>query len=275
MRPVTSPLRAASLRCLLAGCAVLSLNLSLLPVARATALPPTGKLIVRLPTTKPRDDNQRIVYQTAAFLLPSFASTINAQLNLPRNVVLTLSDSEEMNAYYSASTHSITITYGMIYYALTQIHESTARGGDNDDAGAKSAVGVLYFVLFHELGHCLIQECNLPVPGREEDDADQLATLCMTQNPLPNTGQMLAGAALFFARLAETDAANIAWDDVHSIGQQRMYNILCWLYGSDPTRMRGLVDGKVLSAERAQAGIQEYQRIKRAWAQYLKPYRKL
>ena len=272
MRPFAQLLRAKARRWLAAGCTVLTLSPAL--AARAAALPPSGKLVVRLPTTKPTDRNHLLAYRLTAVLLPGFASKINDQLSLPRNVVLTLSDSEEPNAYYSERTHSITLNYGLVLYTMTQVHEGGARGADSGDEAIQSGVGVLLFVLYHELGHCLIQECNLPVPGREEDDADQLATLCMTQNPLPNTGQMLAGAALFFARLAETDAAGIAWDDVHSIGKQRMYNILGWLYGSDPTRLRGLVDGNVLSAERAQEGIQEYRRIKRAWAQYLKPYRK-
>ena len=245
------------------------------PAAGATASPSGGKLVVRLPTTPPTDQNHRLAYQFAATILPSFAENINAELSLPRDVVLTMSDSEELNAYYSADTHSITLNYGLILYGATQVHEGTARGGDSggDDA-AQSATGMLLFVLYHELGHCLIHECDLPVPGREEDDADQVATLFMTRNPTPTTGPMLASAALFFARLAETDAANIAWDDAHSIGQQRMYNILGWLYGSDPARMRGLVDNRVLSAERAQDGIEEYRRIKRAWANYLKPYSK-
>ncbi len=241
--------------------------------AEAAASPPSGKLVVRLPTTTPTDQNQRIVYQAAAELLPGFANNINAELSLPRDVVLTMSDSEEVNAYYSASTHSITVNYGLMLYVLTQVHESTTHSDTGDEA-AQSAVGTLFFVLFHELGHCLIHECDLPVPGREEDDADQLATLFMTSNPTSTTGQSLAGAALFFAQMSETDAANIAWDDSHSIGRQRTYNILGWLYGSDPARMRGLVDNKVLSAERAQDGIEEYRRIKRAWANYLKPYSK-
>ncbi len=245
------------------------------PDAGATASPPGGKLVVRLPPNASTDQNHRLAYQFVAALLPAFADKINAQLGLPRDVVLTMSDSEELNAYYSASTHSITVNYGLILYAATQVHEGTARGGaSGGDGAAQNAAGVLLFVLYHELGHCLIHECDLPVPGREEDDADQLATLFMTRERTPAMGRSLAAAAVFFAQMSETDAANIAWDDSHSIGQQRAYNILGWLYGSDPARMRGLVDNKVLSAERAQDGIEEYRRIKRAWANYLQPYLK-
>ena len=35
--------------------------------------------------------------------------------------------------------------------------------------------GVLSFVFLHELGHALIHELALPITGREEDVADQLA----------------------------------------------------------------------------------------------------
>lgn len=232
----------------------------------------TGKFVVRLPTRRIDDENHRVFYRGATAILADFATKLNAQLALPRDVVLTTDDSEEANVYYSEKTHSITITYGLLVYVVAQLRDNEARG--KGAAAVEGPVGILRFVLFHELGHCLINECDLPVPGREEDDADQVATLLMTSNSNQSSLRQLAAAALFFERVAGSPerASDIAWDDVHSIGKQRMYNILSWMYGSDPIRLRSFVDTNILSAERAQAGVQEFRRIRRAWDQYLKPY---
>ena len=43
--------------------------------------------------------------------------------------------------------------------------------------GVEFAIGNVLFVLLHETGHALISDLEIPVLGREEDAADQLATV--------------------------------------------------------------------------------------------------
>ncbi len=55
----------------------------------------------------------------------------------------------------------------------------------------------LYLVFLHELGHALISMYDLPVVGREEDAADQLAALVLINAGDDGAGIAMLGAASF------------------------------------------------------------------------------
>jgi len=199
---------------------------------------------------------------------------MNLNLALPRDVTVTTDESEVVNAYYSEKTHSITVNYGLFLYVVKQTRAARPKGEKAVADAELRGTGLLVFALYHELGHCLIRELDLPVLGREEDDADQLATVILTKGGDPTVEKALVGAALYFAQDDDphTPSSQIAWADEHSLGQQRFCNILSWLYGSDPKRLRYLVDSSC--ATRAACGVQEYKWIVTVWVGYLKPYRK-
>jgi hypothetical protein len=61
-----------------------------------------------------------------------------------------------------------------------------------------------------------------------------------------------AGADAFmrFAQARPKDAPVAFWDE-HSLNEQRYYNLVCMIYGSDPKRFANLVGDDMLPAERA------------------------
>ena len=91
------------------------------------------------------------------------------------------------------------------------------------------------FTLFHELAHVLIWELNLPVFGREEDAADNIALmgLMLLDRELPEAEQGLVVEKLQAVadgwelewRLVEEDQLELAYWDLHSLEIQRYYNI--------------------------------------------------
>ena len=62
-----------------------------------------------------------------------------------------------------------------------------------------------YFVLFHEVGHALVDQWDLPVLGREEDAVDAFSTIFMTE--FVNEGEFALAGADFFYYLAGTQQA--------------------------------------------------------------------
>src|SRR5688500_14135049 len=57
-------------------------------------------------------------------------------------------------------------------------------------------LGNTVFILYHELGHALIDLLNLPVLGREEDAADNLASVMMIpEQPDPMMDELVVAAA--------------------------------------------------------------------------------
>ncbi|RUR06587.1 hypothetical protein ELY15_13020 [Legionella sp. km772] len=100
---------------------------------------------------------------------------------------------------------------------------------------------VTRFLLYHELGHALIDAYHLPVLGQEEDAADALSAV-ISLKYLPKGFQVLVDGADFFYLLDQvigTDASSY-WDE-HSLNRQRYYRLLCFAYGKVPN----LVEQKI------------------------------
>jgi hypothetical protein len=60
------------------------------------------------------------------------------------------------------------------------------------------------------------------------------------------------------------------WDE-HSTSEQRFFNSICWLYGSNPQKYGGLVN-TVLPAGRAAKCPNEYRRFVKGWRNALWPF---
>ena len=126
-----------------------------------------------------------------------------------------------------------------------------------------------YFVLFHEVGHALIDQWDLPVLGREEDAVDAFSTIVMTE--IVDKGEFALAGADFFYYLAGTGhLKEVDFADEHSFDKQRAYSIACWVYGSDTKKFGYL--RSVLPAERRVRCADEYRRLKKAWFGFLKPH---
>lgn len=130
------------------------------------------------------------------------------------------------------------------------------------------------FTLFHELAHVLIWELNLPVFGREEDAADNIALMGMMlldqQLPEAQQGQVVeklqavADGWELEWRLVEEDQLELAYWDLHSLEIQRYYNIACLVYGADTENRQQIVIDTGLPLDRAEWCAEEYALAKNA-----------
>jgi len=130
------------------------------------------------------------------------------------------------------------------------------------------------FTFFHEAGHALRAQLNLPITGKEEDAVDELATLLLLE--MPQGVYVAAAAAEAFQMMGKKKRASKGkkmafWDD-HSLGEQRFYSVLCLMYGANPKTNKGLVDKGYLPKERAQFCPEDYKNKSRAWQTILKPH---
>jgi len=106
-------------------------------------------------------------------------------------------------------------------------------------------VGNTLFVLLHELGHVIIDEMKLPVLGREEDAADTFAALTMLEIGTSFSQRVLMDASegwfLSDRRDQQTGTKPLYYGE-HNLSQQRAYQIVCLMVGSDPAKFMSLAD---------------------------------
>ncbi|HYG81128.1 MAG TPA: DUF4344 domain-containing metallopeptidase [Pyrinomonadaceae bacterium] len=209
--------------------------------------------------------------------LEQVAAELNAAVSIPEDVTIVFKECGEVNAYWSPTERSISMCYELIE-DLAQRFSTIAQ----DQQQLEDAVGgATTFVFFHELGHALIDLLKLPSTGREEDAVDQLATYVLVDSGGDEGERMaLSGAAWWgqkYDELAQsgktTGELDQLWADEHSLNAQRMYNIICWVYGHNQQKYAALVNNPLPEA-RAVRCPTEYERLSSSWLTLLKPYLK-
>ncbi|MBT7756919.1 MAG: hypothetical protein HN732_06295, partial [Rhodospirillaceae bacterium] len=212
---------------------------------------------------------------------------LNEEFLLPHKLIVrfTCSSAGESGPYYSTETKAIIFPYAFRQYvslellrnehaenhekrdAVTEIIAALVQKELKITAPASNSVeintddmdeletiidDVLLHTLYHELGHALVDILRLPITGKEEDAVDELSTLFLIEN-FENGEQIATNAGDFF------DLESLQSDEVteqslfgeHSLDEQRYFNILCLVYGSNPRNGKDLFEGLDVSEGRA------------------------
>jgi hypothetical protein len=205
-------------------------------------------------------------------LLEKAADRLNRALILPNDIVLRTQDCDgEVNAFYSPDNESVTVCYELMEHFFKVFR----AGGNNEDAAYQKMFDAVRFVFLHEIGHALIDQYKLPVTGNEEDAADRCSSYINLEELGPEGVKAVVAAADAFAiesKLGGSREKNMA--DEHLLQEQRFYNSLCMMYGSNPDKFSNLVTDNYLPKERAVRCPSEYQRTVDSWVNLLAPWRK-
>jgi hypothetical protein len=135
--------------------------------------------------------------------------------------------------------------------------------------------GNVLYALVHEVGHMLIQEMGLPVLGREEDAADQFATITgIKMGDAFSTRVLTASARGWFLSDKRNQAENIQMQfyDEHGLDRQRAYNIVCLMVGSDPEKFDALAEMTQIPPERRATCQGDYSNAMWSWGKALEPH---
>jgi len=127
----------------------------------------------------------------------------------------------------------------------------------------------MIFTFFHELGHALHDELDLPLLGREEDAVDDIATLWMIRLGVGDAAQHASYG--HHLRAQQPEYTHNAWDE-HASGAQRGYAIGCLLYGSDPTRYVTNLERMGIPAPNILRCKKDYEQRLSAWKVLFRPH---
>jgi Putative metallopeptidase len=199
--------------------------------------------------------------------------------------------------YYTSANRSLVMCYQFMKIIEDRAAYVTSTETKNPNAFPmrvshdEFVAGVFAGVILHEAGHALFDILEVPIFGREEDAADEIAIFVALQFK-KQLADVVVGA---FADIDETfsnppttapdtNAADYpkdktaqcfvdpfcAFADVHGTWGQRFYNSLCLTYGSDPQHYAFLQTGGWLPQGRDCVG--EYQQIYHAFATTIYPF---
>jgi hypothetical protein len=233
----------------------------------APATVPSGGGSFRVAYAPPRGAGlagwERFAHDTR--FLERTAADLNGWLALPAPVTLSFSGCGEANAFYDGPTRRVVMCWELLD-ALGQVFADRATPEERE----RAILGAAGFLLYHELGHALIDVLDLPALGREEDSADQFAAYVLVDGTGDGERAALDGVVALGRLDAEFD--DLAYADEHSLGVQRFYNVACWVYGRDPAAHARFLERGTLPAERAERCPAEYAALERSWDRLLEPY---
>lgn len=204
-------------------------------------------------------------------LLERAADKLNRSLILPYDIALRTKDCGEANALYAEKDHSITVCYELMEH-FYKLFKST---GKTDEAAYDKMFDAVRFAFLHELGHALIDAYKLPILSNEEDAADRCSSyICLTELGDEGVRAIMAAADSFAIESKNSSTSGRSLADEHLLQEQRFYNTLCMIYGSDTTKYEYLVTEDYLPRERAVRCPNEFERTVQSWSDLFKPWRR-
>jgi hypothetical protein len=204
-------------------------------------------------------------------LMEKAADRLNSALILPHDITLRTKDCSEVNAFYDSNDGSVTVCYELMEHFFKVFR----AGGSTEDEAYQKMFDAVRFVFLHEVGHALIDTYKLPIMGNEEDAADRCSSYINLEELGPDGVKAVFAAADAFAiesKLGDSRERNMA--DEHLLQEQRFYNSLCMIYGSNPGKYGNIVTDGYLPKERAVRCPSEYQKAVDSWVNLLQPWRK-
>lgn len=198
---------------------------------------------------------------------------LNEEFALPADVavIFAADDEEGTGPYFDPEANEVVMPYP---YLTADRELFKGVGYETEEEIDDAVIADLLFTLYHEFGHALIANLELPITGREEDSVDALAAVIL--NDTYEDGQdIVLSAADWFAAASDARAEEYGFSDFadeHSLDDQRYVTLLCLVYGSDPVGHEDLIDPTLLPAERADGCEAEYEQASRSWTTLLEPY---
>lgn len=192
--------------------------------------------------------------------LQTLAEVLNGLVVLPRDVGLRFAECEEANAFYDSEARRVELCLEL----MQGMAETLDGQFETEDQTAEALAGAFIAVVLHEVGHALVDVLEIPVTGREEDAVDQLSAWMLIE--AGDVDSVLGAAASYYTDpdLAEEDFAG-----EHSLDRQRYFNLICWVYGSDPSSHADLIETWGLPQHRADQCEAEYAQLDRSWSRLL------
>ena len=135
-----------------------------------------------------------------------------------------------------ASSLRLAIAALLAFTGLTVFAEAADMTKKQNAEKRRFAYNNSLFVLYHEVAHLLFDQMQLPVLGREEDAADNLATWTLLNKHTKESDRALSDAAqgwILSGIAYNSGGSESDFAAGHSLDKQRAYQIVCMMVGMD------------------------------------------
>lgn len=128
------------------------------------------------------------------------------------------------------------------------------------------------FVLYHEVAHLIFDQLDLPILGREEDAADNMASWMLLNQQTPQAEAALTDAARGWqlsGRAYNSGGYESDFYAAHSLDRQRSFQIVCLMVGSDVGAFRPIANEYHLDRDRQDSCYFDWETVDRSFSALL------
>lgn len=203
--------------------------------------------------------------------LQRFAQFISP-LKFEKPLLLKTETCDIVNAFYD---YKSTITF--CYEILSYFQSAAAKYGKANPTSAADTspddilIGGIGFTMLHELGHAVFDLFKMPLFGRNEDGADQVAAFVALQLSPDLALKMIKGGAVFLKHAGDDPKAFVDYTDNHGSPSQRYANIFCIAYGFDKSAYAFVAEQRLVPPQRLANCAAEYKQVENAFSKTLLP----
>jgi hypothetical protein len=257
------------------------------PSSSAATKKSEGKFVLIFKDSKNPKNAETVKILKSTHKFKSLVSGFNKMFNLPNgDVKIILNDGTDY--HFHPKLNSILIGYDEIQNDISMIRKYNPDV--SQELIEKFVINNNIFMMYHEIGHALVYNLDIPIPSNAETAVDYLSAL-VSLNYSQNGYELVTSGIITFdiwnreniARerkiksRAHVDAT--FWSE-HAGNKKRLYNILCVAYGKNPSKLMEvlkkvdddkLIDFLKYNAKRCR-GL--YNRIYGDWFKLLIPYYK-
>lgn len=255
-----------------AGLLALMLTAVVAPPAAARRIDAQASGRIRIVYEAPKKSAYREIYDAMRQRrVLERVGAIVGLVRLPTRLTYRLKEcAGELNAWYAPENRSVTVCYELIDSIVRAAPKTKSPAGVTRQEAIR---GPVFQILLHESSHALFDLLQVPILGREEDAADQVASLILLHLSPADARMVVMGSAYFFATTAKDEPVDQgAFSDVHGLSWQRFYNLACLAYGSDKRRYQAILAKDYLPKERAAGCEEEYGQVAFAFAKLIGPH---
>ena len=140
---------------------------------------------------------------------------------------------------------------------------------------AIAIVDATEFVLYHEIGHAVVDILDIPILGKEEDAVDGFAAMLASIWELDDitlaAADVFEGSVYLMEEGGMKNAEASFWGR-HSLDKQRMYNLFCLVHGSNPEEFKDLLSEVGMPAEESGECQYKFNRNLLSWVRMFGQY---
>lgn len=183
---------------------------------------------------------REITQQTEIF--DAIVNDLNSSgLIIRQNIPVNFTDCEQPNAFWDPENGQIIMCYELIAFAYNLFNE---KSNYSEEQALNKSLHNAIFTFYHELGHALIDVLQLSAVGQEEDTVDEFASVMLFRKfDNDSAGEIVLSSSEFYETLLKIGNRGAGWGE-HAPNDKRLFNLVCFVYGSNPQKYTEVFEEK-------------------------------